>query len=134
MSFQSHKSLVRRSVRNLRYFGWKPEACDCPIDYQVKNTVKAQKSMKGIVKIVHLPSVVQSEFYEVTRILFVQKENKNNNFYATIRLHVTVVQFWRESTEHKLRTLFCISRTTRTQLTSLPVFIQNILNCVPKTN
>ncbi len=56
------------------------EACDYPIDCQVNNTVKAQKSMKGIVKIVHLPSVVQSEFYEATRILFVRKENKNNDF------------------------------------------------------
>ncbi len=36
------------------------EACDCPIDCQVNYTVKAQKNMKGIVKIVHLPSVVQS--------------------------------------------------------------------------
>ncbi len=43
-------------------------------------TVKAQKSMKDIVKIVHLPSVVQSEFYEAMRIVFVRKENKNNNF------------------------------------------------------
>ncbi len=54
------------------------EACDCPIDYQVNNTVKAQKSMKDIVKIVHLPSVVQSDCYEAKRILFVRKENKNN--------------------------------------------------------
>ncbi len=53
---------------------------DCPIDCIVNNTVKAQKSMKDIVKIVHLPSVVQSECYEATRILFVRKENKNNNF------------------------------------------------------
>ncbi len=36
--------------------------------------------MKDIVKIVHLPSVVQSEFYEATRILFVLKENKNYDF------------------------------------------------------
>ncbi len=58
------------------------EACDCPIDCQTINTVKAQKSMKDIVRIVHLPSVVQSELYEATRILFVRKENK----IMTIRL------------------------------------------------
>uniref|UniRef100_A0A8C1QGM6 Phosphatidylinositol-3,4,5-trisphosphate-dependent Rac exchange factor 2 n=1 Tax=Cyprinus carpio TaxID=7962 RepID=A0A8C1QGM6_CYPCA len=52
------------------------EACDCPIDCQGINSVKAQKSMKDIVKIVHLPSEVQSQFYEATRILFVHKENK----------------------------------------------------------
>ncbi len=56
------------------------EACDCLIDCQVNNTVKVHKSMKSIVKIVHLPSVVQSELYEATRILFVCKENKNNDF------------------------------------------------------
>ncbi len=56
------------------------QVCDCPIDCQTINTVKAQKSMKDIVKIVHLPSVVQSEFYEATRILFVHKENKHNDF------------------------------------------------------
>ncbi len=36
--------------------------------------------MKGIVKTVHLPSVVQSELYEATRIIFVCRENKNNDF------------------------------------------------------
>ncbi len=35
---------------------------------------------------VHLPLVVQAEFYEATRILFVRKENKNNDIYSTIRL------------------------------------------------
>ncbi len=42
--------------------------------------------MKSIARVVHQPSVVQSEFYEATRILFVCKENKNNNFFSTIRL------------------------------------------------
>ncbi len=32
-----------------------------------------------------MPSVVQSEFYEAMRMLFVRKENKNN-FSSTIRL------------------------------------------------
>ncbi len=64
----------------------KTEACDCPIDCQVNYTVKAQKSIKNILKIVHLPSVVQSEFYEATRILFVHKVNKNNDIYSTKRL------------------------------------------------
>ncbi len=73
--------------------------CDCPIDCQVINTVKAQKSMKSIVRVVHLPSVVQSEFYEATRILFVRKENKNNETFSTIRLSVS--PFWRSSTERK---------------------------------
>ncbi len=37
------------------------EAYDCTIDCQTINTVEAQKSIKNIVKYVHLPSVVQSE-------------------------------------------------------------------------
>ncbi len=56
--------------------------------------------MKSIVRVVHLPSVVKSEFYNATRILFVCKENKNNNYL---------------STERKQRTLFCISRAARMQ-------------------
>ncbi len=56
------------------------EACNCPIDCQVNNTVKAQKSMKSIVRIVQLHSVVQSEFNEATRTLFLRKESKNNDF------------------------------------------------------
>ncbi len=54
MSFQTCKSFVHLRKHNLRYFGWKPGGCDCPIDCQVNNTVKAQKSMKNIAKIVHL--------------------------------------------------------------------------------
>ncbi len=41
---------------------------------------KAQKRSKDIVKIVHVTSLVQPEFDETTRILFVHKENKNNDF------------------------------------------------------
>ncbi len=55
------------------------EACDCPIDYQVNYTVKVQ-NMKSITRIHHLPLVVQYDCYEVTRILFVWKQNKNNDF------------------------------------------------------
>ncbi len=51
------------------------EACVCPIDCQVNNTVKVQKSIKHIIKIVHMPSVVQSDWYEATIIIFVCKEN-----------------------------------------------------------
>ncbi len=47
------------------------QACDCPIGCQVNCTVKAQTSMKSIIKIVHLPSVVQSDWFKATRILFV---------------------------------------------------------------
>ncbi len=70
--------------------------------------------MKSIVRIVHLPSVVQSEFYDVMTILFVRNENKNNEkIISSLSLCVSVEPFWRLSTERKLRTLFCISRNTR---------------------
>ncbi len=42
--------------------------------------VELVQSVKDIVRIVHLPSVVQSEWYEAARTLFLRKENKNNNF------------------------------------------------------
>ncbi len=46
--------------------------------------------MKDIVKIVHLPSYVQSEFYEATRIHFVRKENEIstlfNFFFSSVTL------------------------------------------------
>ncbi len=63
------------------------EACDSPFDFQVNSTVEVQKSMKSIAREVHLPAVVQSEFYEATRILFVHKEKKiTNNLFSTICL------------------------------------------------
>ncbi len=75
---------------------------------EVNYTVKAQK-------MVPLPSVVQSEFYEAMRILFVRKENKNNDIHSTIvtflSLCVSIAPFWRASD-----------------------LIQNILNCVHRTN
>ncbi len=40
--------------------------------------------MKSIARVVHLPSVVQSEFYEATRILFERKEKKKSFFFLTI--------------------------------------------------
>ncbi len=65
------------SEHKLRYFVLIPRAFWPSIDRNVTETLNfTQKSMKDIVKIVHLPSVVQSEFYEAMRILFVCKENK----------------------------------------------------------
>ncbi len=78
MSFQTRKSFVRLRIQDI--LDDNREACDCPINCQANSTVKAQNSMKNIVKIVHLPSVVQSELYEATRIIFVCKGNKYNNF------------------------------------------------------
>ncbi len=49
-------------------------------DCMINNTVKVQKNMKNIVKIIHLPSVVQSELNEATRTLFLRKENKYYDF------------------------------------------------------
>ncbi len=64
--------------------------------------------MKSIARVVHLPSVVQYELYEAMRILFVRKENKNNNFFqqivSSLSLLVTVVPFWILPIERKQRT------------------------------
>ncbi len=50
------------------------------IDSKGPTMFKAQKGTKNINKIVHVTSVVQSLFYEATRILSVRKKNKNNHF------------------------------------------------------
>ncbi len=64
MSFQSHKSFVHLRNTIIDILDKTLEACDCPVDCQVSNIVEVQKSMKSIARVVHLPSVVQSEFYE----------------------------------------------------------------------
>ncbi len=174
------------------------EACDCPIDCQINCTVKA---LKSIAREVHLPSVVQSEFNEAMRTLFLQKENKTttlfNNLsplvqrsailenirwtqaaYAHTRAYDACVQWifskmalrWTRGDELLNKVILfsykkCSSRFIKFRLnhwwqmyysddashtfldldsviyfavngtvTSLLVLIQNILNCVPKTN
>ncbi len=91
MSFQLHKSLVRLQNTIKYILDKNREACDCPIDCQVNTTVEVQKIMKSIARIVHLPSVVQSEFYEATILLFVCKENKNNDFFQFKDLYSTCI-------------------------------------------
>ncbi len=56
------------------------ELSDPPIDSKDPNTIKAQKRSKDIIKVIHLALVVSLKFYKATRILFVRKENKNNDF------------------------------------------------------
>ncbi len=55
--------------------------------------------MKNLVKIIHLPSVVLSEYYEATIIIFVRKENKNNDYSTICLLRFSVAPFWRTSAE-----------------------------------
>ncbi len=96
MSFQTRKIYI--SFFFVDILDDNRDACDCPIDCIVNCTVKIQKSMKSIVRIVHLPSVVQSEFNEATRTL-----------YSTIRLlWFSVVPFWRIPAGYKQRSLFCV--------------------------
>ncbi len=71
----------------------KRETCDCFIDCQVSNTVKAQKSMKDIVRIVHLLSVVQSECYEATRLLLYAKKTKITTLLNNLSPHHTDTLF-----------------------------------------
>ncbi len=70
--------------------------------------------MKSIVRIVHLPSVVQSEFNEVTTDG--RWTTPPDAFHTFMDLDSAIY--------------YAVNGT----VTSLPVFIQNILNCVPKTN
>ncbi len=51
------------------------------IDSNTTDHVQGQKGGKDIVKIVHVTSVVQPfKYYEATRIIFVHKKTKNNDF------------------------------------------------------
>lgn len=45
----------------------------------VIDSVKVQKSTKDITKSVHLIIVVQLNFYEASRVLYLIKRNQNNN-------------------------------------------------------
>ncbi len=82
------------------------EACDCPIDCLINNIVNAQKSMKSIVRIVHLPS----SFNKATRTLSAQRKQKQWLYSTILVLWFSVVPFWRITAGHKQRTLFCVSR------------------------
>ncbi len=59
MSFQTRKSFVRirNTIKDILDENW--EDYNCPIDCQKMFTLKAQNSMKNIIRIVHLPSVGQ---------------------------------------------------------------------------
>ncbi len=91
MSFQLHKSFVRLRNKISDILDKNREACDFSFDCQVNNTVEVQKS---IARIVHLPSVVQSEFYEATRILFKCKENKNKDFFLSLLVREIFILGW----------------------------------------
>ncbi len=49
---------LQKTIEDILDGNW--ETCDGPIDCQVNYTVKVQKSMKSIARILLLPSVVQS--------------------------------------------------------------------------
>ncbi len=55
-------------------------------------TFKAQKGSDDIIKITHVTSVIQPQFYEPTRKIIMCKENINNDFIqqflqTLIRIH-----------------------------------------------
>ncbi len=69
MSFNSIKaSFVFNTIKGI--LDKHCEVCDCLINCRVINTidVEVQKRMKSIAREVHLPSVVQSEFYDFIQI------------------------------------------------------------------
>ncbi len=57
---------------------------------------------------------------------------------SSLSLCVSVAPFWRASDGRKVRTFLCLDSViylaVNRTVTSLLVFIQNILNCVPRTN
>ncbi len=78
LSLITHPHVI--CAHKLRYFRWNQKAFWPSIDSNATTTFKTQKVGKDIVKIVHVTSVVQHSFYEATIMLFLCKENKNDNF------------------------------------------------------
>ncbi len=76
MPFQTRKTsnLFGTQIKNV--LDLIQELSGPPIDSKGPYTIKVQKGTKNIVKVVHVTSVVQSECYEVTRILFEVKKKK----------------------------------------------------------
>ncbi len=72
---------------SLRYFWWNLRAFWSCIDRNRTTMFKVQKGSKDIVKIVHVASVDQLQFYETMRILLVQIKTKIiilfNNFFSS---------------------------------------------------
>ncbi len=82
MSFQTRKTsnLFGTQIKNI--LDLIQELSGPPIDSKGPYTIKVQKGTKNIVKVVHVTSVVQSECYEVTRILFeVKNKTKKTTLY-----------------------------------------------------
>ncbi len=81
MSFQLHKSFVRLRNTITDILDKNQEACDCPIDCQVNNTVEVQTSMKSISREVHLPSGFNLNFMMRREYLLYAKKKKYIYFF-----------------------------------------------------
>ncbi len=83
---------------------------------------KAPKGSKDIVKIVHLTSVVQPEFYEATRILFVCKENKNNfiqQFFSSMSVFATAFPAGTKQAHNVIRRWYLVKFWLRRRVTKI---------------
>ncbi len=81
-------------------------------------TVKVQKSMKDIGKSLSAISGSTLTLWSYENILYTKKTKITtlfNNLSPLRLLRVSVVPFWRVFAGRKLRTLFCVRRTTRIQ-------------------
>ncbi len=113
--------------------------CLCPIDCQTINTVKAQKSKHCQ----NSPSAISGSTvtlcsYENTFCTQRKKTTLFNNSSPlrwTLRLNHWWQMDYSDDVFHTFLGLDSVNYlAVNGTVTSLPVFIQNILNCVPKTN
>ncbi len=86
MSFQTHKTFIH--LRNIKILLMKSESFLTlhRLKMQLKCS-QTQKRSKDIGKAAHVTSVVQPQFYEVPRILFVRKAKKKN--FSILLLQIT---------------------------------------------
>ncbi len=82
------------------------ELSDPPIETDRKdpNTIKAQKRSKDIVKLMHVPSVVQSSFYEAMRILCMQKKHFIQQFASSLSLYSAILESMRKQRMQQMYT------------------------------
>ncbi len=84
MSFQTHKTSIHLRNTNEDIFDEIRELSDPAQTAKQRTCSQVHKRSKYICKTVHVTSVAQLQVCDATRILFVCKENKNNNLLLRV--------------------------------------------------
>ncbi len=139
MSFQTRKSFVRlrNTIKNI--LDENREACDCPIDCQVSNTTLIWTQTAACIQRILSKMALRwrrgDELLNKIVVLFSLRRKKCSRRFIKFRLNHWWQMDYFDDVFHTflgLDSVNCLA--VNGTVTSLPVFIQNILNCVPKMN